>query len=82
MANAVRGGLPTELGSMTEVERELARKSVQTLLPFLKCEVVPALKVEADGELREVRIPAPAFDDGPELLGRDRDAAAGAAERA
>lgn len=68
MANAVFESLPVATNSVTEGERELARSSVQTLLPFLKREVAPALKLEADGEAREVGIPAPALPLIAELL--------------
>ena len=61
MVNAALGGLLIEISSVTEAERQLARESGETLLPYLKRVVAPALKLEADGEARELGIPAPAL---------------------
>jgi excisionase family DNA binding protein len=68
MANAALGGLLLEISSVTDAERQLARESAKTLRPYLKRVVAPVLKLEADGEARELGIPAPALPLIAELL--------------
>ena len=68
MVNATLNGLPVDMSNVTEAERQLARESGKTLLPYLKRVVAPALKLETDGEARELGIPAPALALIAELL--------------
>ena len=66
--NAALSGLPVDMSNVTEAERQLARESGETLLPYLKRVVAPALKLETNGEAHELGIPAPALALIAELL--------------